>query len=210
MIALQLYLLELTDGKYYVGQSSRPDVRFSDHLIGYGGKWTRLYRPLSLLQTKSIQVEDLREACLYENWLTLHYMEKYGWENVRGGEFIEPENERIAEKISHIYDTAKNAIRYYIRDCPFLFGATHFWLIYVLELEHGYYYIGSGKRLGKSLGGHFNSKTIHWTRDHKPLKVAQWIIVKPNDGNYLDIKDRLKQDYIKLFGRDKVLGGNVR
>ncbi|MFD0749262.1 GIY-YIG nuclease family protein [Mucilaginibacter calamicampi] len=78
MISLQLYLLELEEGKYYVGQSSHPEVRFFDHQVGYGGKWTRRYRPIALLQTKSIQVDDLREACLYENWLTLHYMKNMG------------------------------------------------------------------------------------------------------------------------------------
>ncbi|MFD0749263.1 hypothetical protein ACFQZS_03860 [Mucilaginibacter calamicampi] len=80
----------------------------------------------------------------------------------------------------------------------------------MLELEHGYYYIGSGKRLGKSLGEHFNGKAISWTRDHKALKVAEWFVIKSGDGNYLDVKDRIKERYILQYGQDKVLGGNKR
>ncbi|MFD2871966.1 GIY-YIG nuclease family protein [Mucilaginibacter ximonensis] len=209
MISLQLYLLELRDGKYYVGQSSRPEVRFSDHQIGQGGKWTRLYPPQALLKTKTIQVEDLREACLYENWLTLHYMEQYGWQNVRGGEYLDIENERIAEKISHIYDLNTNKIRQYIPDCPYLFGATHHWLVYVLELSDGYYYIGSGKRLGKALGDHFNGQTIAFTREHPPLKVAEWQVIKPENGNYLEFKRSLAEQYRQCYGKNKVVAGNI-
>jgi len=207
MIALHLYLLELKEGKYYVGQSSRPEVRFSDHQIGQGGKWTRLYAPLSQLKIKQIEVENLSEATRYENWMTLHYMEQYGWQNVRGGDYLDVENERIAEKLHHIYDTETNKIKYYIPDCKYLFGKSDHWLIYILELEHNKYYIGSGKRLGKSLGQHFNGDTITWTREHKPLKVEQLIVVDP-DRPYLEIKRKLKDGYTQRFGKDNVLGGN--
>lgn len=207
MLVLQLYLLQLADGKYYVGQSSRPEVRFSDHQIGMGGKWTRLYKPVAILKTKHIEVANLREAILYENWLTLHYMEQYGWPNVRGGDYLDVENERIAAKISHIYDTTTNKINYYIPDCKYLFGASDHWLIYALELEHGKYYIGSGKRLGKALGQHFKDSAIAWTRDNKPLKVAQLIVADPEDP-YLELKRNLKEDYARRFGKENVLGGN--
>jgi predicted GIY-YIG superfamily endonuclease len=210
MIRLTLYLLALQDGKFYVGQSDRPEVRFADHQLGIGAKWTRLHQPIALAKTRLIEVVDLREAILYENWMTLHYMEKYGWQNVRGGDYLDLEDYRITEKIAHIYDTDTNQIRYFILDCLYLFGATHYWLIYVLELEHGFYYVGSGKRLGKALGDHFGGKTIGWTREHPPLRVAELQIARPEDGHYLALKDRIKQDYIKKFGQDKVLGGNAR
>jgi predicted GIY-YIG superfamily endonuclease len=210
MITLTLYLLELADAKYYVGQSSRPEVRFADHQIGQGGKWTRLYKPVAILKTKTIEVESLREACLYENWLTLHYMEQYGWQNVRGGEFTDLEDYRIDEKIKHIYDITTNKIRYYIPDCKYLFGASDHWLIFVLELENSKYYIGSGKRLGKALGQHFNGSTIAWTRENKPLKVSELIVVKAADGHYLELKRQMLASYIKLYGREHVVGGNER
>jgi len=210
MISLQLYLLELQNKKFYVGQSSRPQVRFSDHQIGQGGKWTRQYPPVALLNTKPVTVANLREACLYENWMTLHYMEQYGWQNVRGGGFFGFGEERIIEKINHIYDIAANKIRYYIPDCKYLFGASNDWLVYVLELQDGFYYIGSGKRLGKALGDHFNGSTIGWTREHIPIAVAEWHVIRSEDGHYLQFKDHVKQNYIQKFGQDKVLGGNVR
>lgn len=40
-IQLKLYLLELADDMYYVGQTDEPDFRFSEHLSGKGAKWTR-------------------------------------------------------------------------------------------------------------------------------------------------------------------------
>ncbi len=136
-------------------------------------------------------------------------MEQYGWQNVRGGEFIGLEDERAEAKINHIYDTFTNKIKYYIPDCKLLFGASDDWLVYMLELQDGFYYIGSGKRLGKALGDHFNSNTISWTREHPSVGVAEWQLIKPEDGHYLTFKRNLTESYRIRYGKEKVIGGNL-
>ena len=123
-IALKLYLLELENDKYYVGQTDDPDFRFQEHLSGKGAKWTRKHRPTHLLLTKDISVETAAEALLYENWLTMHYMELFGWENFRGGDYVVVESYRLRERIAYIYDFAQNKIINYIPDCKYLFGST--------------------------------------------------------------------------------------
>jgi predicted GIY-YIG superfamily endonuclease len=40
-----LYLLELADDKYYVGQSDDPGFRFLEHLGNRGARWTRFKVP---------------------------------------------------------------------------------------------------------------------------------------------------------------------
>lgn len=135
-IKLKLYLREPADDKYYVGQSDNPDFRFSEHLSGRGAKWTRMHRPLYILLTRNISVESPAEAMVYENWLTLQYMERFGWENVRGGEFLVVESYRLKERIDFIYDTQRNKIKYYLPDCRYLFGSCGDWHVYVLELAH--------------------------------------------------------------------------
>jgi predicted GIY-YIG superfamily endonuclease len=201
-INVHLYLLQLADSKYYVGQSDRPDVRLIEHRIGQGSKWTRLHPPIAILNTREIVVDSPKEAILYENWMTLHYMEKFGWENVRGGEYLDLENYRLREKLNHIYDTETNKIKYYIPNTPYLFGPTTYWLIYILELPRSHYYIGSCRRLGKALGKHFVGKNV-------PLKIKDLIVVKPQDGHYLDIKRNLFRQYIQKYGRDKVAGAQL-
>lgn len=151
-ISLKLYLLELTGDKYYVGQTDDPEFRFNEHLSGKGAKWTRMHRPLHLLLTKKLSVESAAEAMLYENWMTLRYMELFGWENVRGGDFLVVESYRLKERLEYIYDTQRNKIKYYVPDCRYLFGSCEDWHVYVLELAHECFYIGSCQSLGSHLG----------------------------------------------------------
>lgn len=208
-ILLKLYLLELEHDKYYVGQTDDTDFRFSEHLAGKGAKWTRLHKPLHMLLTKNLSVESPAEAMLYENWMTLQNMERFGWENVRGGDFTVVESYRMKERLEHIYDFMENKIRYYVADCKYLFGSGDDWHVYVLELENNCFYVGSCQRLGKSLGEHFNGKSIAWTRDNRVVKVCELITIKPGAGSYLELKNRLVTDYIRQYGWEKVRGGQM-
>jgi predicted GIY-YIG superfamily endonuclease len=113
---IKLYLLELAHGKFYIGQASDPVFRFKEHLAGTGSKWTRLHRPVKIRKVQMISVENPAQAMLYENWTTLQAMERFGWENVRGGDFLVVEGHLLRRRIEHIYDFEKNKIRYYTDD----------------------------------------------------------------------------------------------
>ncbi len=206
-IIVTLYVLELSDGKYYVGQSNEPDFRYQDHLLANGSKWTRMYPAISRPVCKELEFESLLEAKLHENWLTLHWMGMKGWENVRGGDFLVIEDYRLKELIDHIFDAKLNRIRYFVPKCPYLFGVSQDWIIYVLELENGCFYIGSTKRLGKALGKHFLGKGIDFTRINKPLRVLDYFTVPPPN-NYLEVKRKMLLEHVGYYGKDKVLGGN--
>lgn len=43
---VSIYILELKEGKYYVGKSNNPDDRISKHFTGNGSEWTKKYNPL--------------------------------------------------------------------------------------------------------------------------------------------------------------------
>lgn len=207
--SLKLYLLELEDNKYYVGQTDDPEFRFHEHLSGKGAKWTKKHRPLHLLLTKDLSVESCAEAMLYENWLTLQYMELFGWENVRGGDFVIVESYQLRDRLEHIYDFEKNKIRQYLPDCKYLFGTTDDWHVYILELENNCFYIGSCQRLGKSLGEHFGGRGIAWTRNNRAVKVLELVTIPPGGESYLELKNRLLNEYICRYGRDNVIGGQM-
>lgn len=75
----QLYVLELTNKKYYVGKTTDVMRRYEEHKSGQGSAWTSKYKPLKLLECKPLQsIHD-------ENNITKDYMKKYGVEHVRGG-----------------------------------------------------------------------------------------------------------------------------
>jgi len=155
-------------------------------------------------------VERAKEAMFYENWMTLQAMERFGWENVRGGDFLVVENYLLQERLEHIYDFEQNKIKYYVTDMKrYLFGGCEDWLIYVLELCDSHFYIGSCQQLGKTLGGHFSGKGIAWARDHPVVKVAELIVIKADMGNHVEMKNKMLNDYISRYGWKNVLDGEM-
>jgi predicted GIY-YIG superfamily endonuclease len=72
-----IYVLELANGKYYVGYSLLYKHRIEKHFAGEGSSWTRLHKPVKVLEVVDGDKDTEREV-------TLRYMREYGWENVRG------------------------------------------------------------------------------------------------------------------------------
>jgi len=78
---LYIYILELVLNKYYIGKTSNPDLRLESHFNADGSAWTKMYKPVKLL-------ELISDCDSYdEDKYTLKYMEKKGIDNVRGGSF---------------------------------------------------------------------------------------------------------------------------
>lgn len=60
-----VYILLCSDGSLYTGFSNNPDVRFSDHKNGKGGRYTRSHKPVKLLYTEQLKTKSValkREA----------------------------------------------------------------------------------------------------------------------------------------------------
>jgi predicted GIY-YIG superfamily endonuclease len=202
-LSLELYVLHLAGGYYYVGQAANAKARFAVHNLGTGAKWTQLHQPLELIETVKVTVSDPRAAMCQENWLTLRCMEQYGWQKVRGGEFLLADEAQHEKQLQFIYDTTANRIRYYIADCAYLFGPSDEWLIYILKKGHDHYHIGSTKRLGKSLGKHFAKAATG------ELTVERLLIVRPADGHYLDIKKKAVPATHRPIWTSQCLRGSV-
>ena len=76
-----IYILKLTDGKWYIGKADDPTKRYQQHLKGYGSVWTKKYTPISLEKTIT------KASHFDEDKVTKEYMAKYGIQNVRGGSY---------------------------------------------------------------------------------------------------------------------------
>lgn len=77
----RLYVLELQDGKYYVGTTNDLQKRFQEHVDGTGAVWTRKYAPLA------IERSVIMDGPLHEDRVTKELMLKHGIDNVRGGSY---------------------------------------------------------------------------------------------------------------------------
>lgn len=83
-----VYVLRLEQGKYYIGITSRknPNKRIEEHMHGfYSAQWVKKYRPIEPIEIIDIGLLTQSEAERLELKRTLQYMEKYGYQNVRGG-----------------------------------------------------------------------------------------------------------------------------
>lgn len=80
--SFNLYVLQLVSNKYYVGKTYKSIIyRFNIHKKGYGAEWTKLYKPLQILE--QFESNDKFDEDKY----TKKYMDKYGIDNVRGGSY---------------------------------------------------------------------------------------------------------------------------
>lgn len=95
-----LYVLELEDGKYYVGMTRDVDKRFARHARRKGANWTKLHAPIRILRRENTKLTDEYEVAILENELTFETAIQYGLDNVRGGGYCQMH----PNWPSHLYD----------------------------------------------------------------------------------------------------------
>jgi hypothetical protein len=118
-----VYVLELFQDKYFIGQTYNCDTILHEHYNNFNNAinngtaigWTTKYRPIKLIETFRIQMNRDFDIDDY----TIKYMEKYGINNVRGGSFCEitlsDDCINIIEKTikNNNKNKANNDIKYY-------------------------------------------------------------------------------------------------
>jgi len=77
-----VYILKCLEGRLYVGRAPNVAKRFADHCKGTGAMWTKLYKPISILDQHSTYDP------FDEDKFTIKYMASHGVNNVRGGSFV--------------------------------------------------------------------------------------------------------------------------
>ena len=85
LFGVYLYVLELQNGKYYVGISRNPEYRFYEHKIGKTSKFVRQNLPIKNIRLKLLDSTDWSDGLSEETRITVKLIEKFGVENVYGG-----------------------------------------------------------------------------------------------------------------------------
>jgi len=77
-----IYILQLSKGKYYIGKTDNLEKRAQEHLKGTASTWTRIYKPIGIEKIIS-------DASPFdEDRYTKEYMSLHGIGNVRGGSYV--------------------------------------------------------------------------------------------------------------------------
>ncbi len=100
-----IYVLELESGKYYVGYTYELKKAIKKHENGKGSKWTQKYEPKKMVYQETIICNsDMINMNIVDD-LVIKYFELKGILNVRGGSFVNIEDEKhlnlIKKKASH-------------------------------------------------------------------------------------------------------------
>ena len=75
-----VYHLLLKGGNHYIGITSNLNRRWKQHTTNKGSKWTKIHKPLKMVEVWQDGTLEL------ENKITYELMNKYGVTNVRGGD----------------------------------------------------------------------------------------------------------------------------
>ena len=115
---ITIYILCLTNNKYYIGKTNNPQKRILNHFQHQGSAWTKKYQPISI--EKVINNADNFDE---DKW-TIKYMQIYGIDNVRGGSFCsiqlsESNKQTLQQMITGSSDCCYKCgqIGHFIQDC---------------------------------------------------------------------------------------------
>ena len=118
MSNVNIYIIRLEGGRYYIGKSDNVMNRYQQHIDGNGSAWTRKYKPISL--EKIIK----NVSSFEEDKITKEYMSKYGIDKVRGGSYVEIElSEFHIDALKMEIWSAKNlctqcgSSEHFVKDC---------------------------------------------------------------------------------------------
>ena len=117
---MNLYILKLKEGKYYVGTTSKNVIeRLEEHMSGRGSNWTKKYKVLKL--EKTIENCDKYDE---DKWTKI-YMDRHGIKNVRGGSYCEinlnsNSIKSIEREVTHANDRCLycHKVGHFIKNCP--------------------------------------------------------------------------------------------
>ena len=108
-----IYCLLLENGKYYIGKANNIEKRFRQHINGNGAVWTKLHKPIQILEKHE------NVSSFMEDRFVKEYMFRYGIDNVRGGSYIKPVLTQC-----QIYNLTREI--WMATDCCFNCGDTHY------------------------------------------------------------------------------------
>lgn len=94
-----IYVLELENGYYYIGQSRNPEKRFKNHLTGSGAKWTKIHKPIKIIETRKTEALVESEAQIMEDEVTIEYAIKHCADKVRGGGYSQVDYVRWSQEV---------------------------------------------------------------------------------------------------------------
>ena len=202
---IKIYVLKLENNKYYVGQSIDTENRLKFHIKGkLSSEWTKKHKPIDEIELIETNFTEVNQAMFLENSITINYMKKYGWKNVRGGDFCTLDEERLRFLLCNNSDLGndilpvKNESNYNLN--------LHGVFIFTLKLKYNNYFIGKTKNLKIGILKEVNGKGSEWCKTYKPIALLS--VINVSKQNEIEQKETLNNEVVSLM--NNVNWRNVR
>jgi len=205
---IKIYVLRLENNKYYVGQTINIEERFKYHLKGkLSSEWTKLNKPIEIIEVIETRFKEISEAMFLENSITIESMKKYGWENVRGGDFTTLDVEKLRFLLCNNSDLGDEILPVLN---PKRFNLNyHGVFIFVLKLEMDKYFVGIARNLKLGIIKEYNKKGSKWCEMYKPTElISVKNISKYEKEKYKDLINNEVISIMKETNWKKVRGGD--
>lgn len=205
---ISIYTLLLENNKYYVGQTKNIDQRFSFHLKGkLSSDWTKKYKPIKIIEVFERHFTSTKEAMNFENKITIQYMKKFGWRNVRGGDFCTLDEEKLRFLLILNSDIEDDLLP--IKTSFDLSSFDKVNCFFVLKLEKGNFFIGRTNNIRIAILNEINGLGSGWTKLHKPCELIAIIKIQSTDKSTVrKLHNKLVIEYMKNEGFQKIRGGD--
>lgn len=195
---IKIYVLKLENNKYYIGQSKDSKNRLKYHFKGkLSSDWTKKHKPIEEIELIDTGFTEINEAMYLENSITINYMKKYGWRNVRGGDYCTIDEEKLRFLLCNNSDLGnellpiKNDSNYNLN--------LHGVFIFSLKLLYNNYFVGKTKNLKIGILKEINGIGNQWCKTYKPIELLSVIDV----GNQSEIQQRnsLNNQVVNLMNK---------
>ncbi len=205
---IHVYVLKLEYEKYYVGQTKNIEERLKFHKKGkLGSDWTKLYSPIKIYKSKETPFTSIQEALKLENRTTIWCMKKFGWKNVRGGDFCTLDENKLRFLLALNSDLNEEILPVNYSLNIKLERNTNY--VFILELEQRKFFVGFTTNIFLAIINEYNALGSPWTKKYKPIKLLKVYRV---DSKSKDSRRQLINSfvirYMKKYGFTDVRGGD--
>jgi len=103
----QLFTLKCNDNCYFIGRTNNLVIAILNEYNGLGSEWTKIHLPIELISTIEIKTKNKIEIKKFHNEHVIYYMKKFGFQNIRGGDFFNIDSRNHKNKVLNYTDIFK-------------------------------------------------------------------------------------------------------
>lgn len=209
MSEIFIYILKLENNKFYVGQTIDIENRFKCHLKGLqSSEWTRLHKPLEINWFKKTNTFEMKDAIVFENMTTLWCMKKYGYKNVRGGDFCTLNLNRLRFLLALHSDFDHEILPIPYEPKTKISKKNSY--VFILRLKNGKFFVSYSNNIILAIINEYNGFGSEWTKLHKPISIYKVFkqIESNNSKSINSVINHFVKNTMREFGAKNVRGGD--